>query len=337
MAGAGAGRGGRPDDANGLFASIEELERRFRAASGTKDALFDPAVDALRRDLTRKIEQVMLLDYPSAAGKDVESRLWKNVIYKTIDDYRRQSKLVALLAMPFLARDSHPRHMQLTAVAAKVSEQGSLAVDAPRRLRVLNGQFRAFLTDTGGFYFRLIQKLCAVHALDATESVFADTFRTELVPLSDAEKRQLPKPTGAAGEPEAVGHAVCRLLIYLGDLARYRTLYSGLHKPNYAAAEEFYRLAAVLAPDWGNPFNQMAVIANYRSDDFGALHFYLRSLVVPRAFLTSRGNLDVLLRKLQRREVAATSPFAPCEPASEKAWKDEFGRSIAAIFAPERK
>ncbi|KAJ3158599.1 hypothetical protein HK101_001276 [Irineochytrium annulatum] len=83
-----------------------------------------------------------------------------------------------------------------------------------------------------------------------------------------------------------------RSLIYLGDLgqhkifssdmltapfaARYREMYSEPKEKNYSLAKTFYNLALRLMPENGNPFNQLAVIDTYESDDLLAVEHYFR-------------------------------------------------------------
>ena len=88
-----------------------------------------------------------------------------------------------------------------------------------------------------------------------------------------------------------------RILIYLGDLYRYAS--------SYPKAQECYEQAAKLAPSKGNPYNQMAVVAQLKQPDQPlscvALFYYARSLLATHdPFPTSKGNLERLLE--QNRE-----------------------------------
>lgn len=199
---------------------------------------------------------------------------------------------------------------------------------------MLNGQFRVFLTDTTGFYMKLILKLFAIHGLKAMEAAFFRAFRTEIVPLSTVEKAALPPAGRSAEEKEGAAQAIFRLLIFLGDLARYRTFYLGLQRPEYSVALHFYRMASFFSPDWGNPHNQIAVIATYRNDDFDAVHSYLWSIVVARPFPTSKDNIGILLRRIAKREdEAGSGSFAPRnELVTERDWKEEVVRLIVTVY-----
>ncbi|KAG8778681.1 hypothetical protein FRC12_024858 [Ceratobasidium sp. 428] len=117
--------------------------------------------------------------------------------------------------------------------------------------------------------------------------------------------------------------AVFRTLIFMGDLARYREQYGthpnksnnesgrrprggrrGRDKNNdvppekrYAKAEAFYLQARLLLPDYGNPFNQLAIVYSYQHDLFGAALNYYRALCVRRPFPTAKDNLMRTLGK----------------------------------------
>jgi len=77
-----------------------------------------------------------------------------------------------------------------------------------------------------------------------------------------------------------------RLLIHRGDLYRYSLL--------YGKAEMSYMASSLLLPNQGNPYNQLAVIAQHRDQACVALYWYARSLLAPEPFETSRSNLGRL-------------------------------------------
>jgi hypothetical protein len=108
----------------------------------------------------------------------------------------------------------------------------------------------------------------------------------------------------------APGYASChRSLIFLGDLARYREQHRDGAAASaggggevgggrdWTAAAICYQLALRVLPSIGNPHNQLAVLATYDDDEFGALYRYCRSLCLARPFDTARDNLLLLLGK----------------------------------------
>jgi hypothetical protein len=80
-----------------------------------------------------------------------------------------------------------------------------------------------------------------------------------------------------------------RFYIHMGDLYRYAEAYN--------KAETCYLNAAKIAPGKGNPYNQLAVVAQMKDANMSclALYWYARSLLAThQSFETSTGNLDRL-------------------------------------------
>eukprot|EP01006_Ploeotia_vitrea_P037897 TRINITY_DN66186_c6_g4_i1.p1 TRINITY_DN66186_c6_g4~~TRINITY_DN66186_c6_g4_i1.p1 ORF type:complete len:552 (+),score=303.21 TRINITY_DN66186_c6_g4_i1:3-1658(+) len=98
----------------------------------------------------------------------------------------------------------------------------------------------------------------------------------------------------------------CRdCLLYMGDLQRYAN--------RRVEAEQRYHEALELDPDFGNPFNQLAVLADQSDGDaLLALHLYFRSLAVRDSpFEAARRNIHAIvdsnrreLERLRRRAAA---------------------------------
>ncbi|PWN30198.1 hypothetical protein BDZ90DRAFT_229218 [Jaminaea rosea] len=125
---------------------------------------------------------------------------------------------------------------------------------------------------------------------------------------------------------------VFKILLYCGDLARYREIYRDLSSVNsptsapptqprsgrtgqqqrraapssaavstsqrdFTPAIVCYEAARLLLPSEGNPSNQLAVVSTYQSDTFGAVYHYYRALCVKRPFDTSKVNLGAAFGK----------------------------------------
>ncbi|KAI9144033.1 hypothetical protein BKA69DRAFT_902204 [Paraphysoderma sedebokerense] len=88
-----------------------------------------------------------------------------------------------------------------------------------------------------------------------------------------------------------------RSLIYLGDLARYREQLNDKPVKTYAVAKSYYKEALTIAPEHGNPHNQLAVVATYLQDELSAVYHYYRSLIVRQPFLTAKDNLGLLFQQ----------------------------------------
>jgi hypothetical protein len=137
-------------------------------------------------------------------------------------------------------------------------------------------------------------------------------------------------PTTAA-EKEGRLAILTKVVICLGDIARYRELYneSGgrpkagqednvpakrgrtrrggqagieIARPrDYSKAQQCYEQARLLMPYDGNPSHQLAIIAFYQKDSFVSLVHYYRALCVRQPYDTASENLgSVLTRALDQ-------------------------------------
>ncbi|KAH9330497.1 hypothetical protein KI387_002605, partial [Taxus chinensis] len=151
-------------------------------------------------------------------------------------------------------------------------------------LRVVNS-FKGFLDKASGYFHALIVKLRAKYGLPPS-------------PLP-GEALLCLKHQGSSH-----GAVSChRLLIYLGDLARYKELFAVQNTSNHVwtVTANYYMQAATLCPSTGNAHNQLAVLATYTGDALGAIYHYCRSLAVDVPFVTARENLTLLFEKVSRK------------------------------------
>ncbi|KAH7332042.1 hypothetical protein KP509_20G065100 [Ceratopteris richardii] len=90
-----------------------------------------------------------------------------------------------------------------------------------------------------------------------------------------------------------------KILVYLGDLSRYKELYAVMESSDrdWSVAANYYKQAAVLWPSSGNPYNQLAVLCTYCGNSLSALYLYCRSLAVSVPFETAWENVALLLEK----------------------------------------
>mmetsp|Transcript_52965 Transcript_52965/g.112532 ORF Transcript_52965/g.112532 Transcript_52965/m.112532 type:complete len:1005 (+) Transcript_52965:382-3396(+) len=154
---------------------------------------------------------------------------------------------------------------------AKKRQAGGGEVEAAKRMAAdLDRQLKQFLKEAIQLYRYIVER-----------------YVRELMPLSQSQHSN-----GSDNEEEerersvVVVASLYRMHIHLGDLYRY----SSQHK----LAEECYLKSAKLAPGTGNPFNQLAVVAQQSQDSTSliALYYYARSLMAAREpFETSRSNL----------------------------------------------
>ena len=93
--------------------------------------------------------------------------------------------------------------------------------------------------------------------------------------------------------PAALVPILYKLILFLGDLQRYAM--------EHEEATECYTKASRLAPGRGNPYNQLAVVAQVSEQNLQAhpltavaLYWYCRSLLADEAFETSESNMERL-------------------------------------------
>lgn len=93
--------------------------------------------------------------------------------------------------------------------------------------------------------------------------------------------------------------SVQKLLIYLGDLARYRDQATGAN--NYGKARSWYLKAQQIFPKNGRPYNQLAILALYTRRKLDAVYFYMRSLAASNPFLSARESLLSLFDEARKK------------------------------------
>ncbi|PRP89300.1 hypothetical protein PROFUN_02174 [Planoprotostelium fungivorum] len=97
-----------------------------------------------------------------------------------------------------------------------------------------------------------------------------------------------------------------RCLVFLGDLHRYkRDLIDLPQQQEWTLAATFYQRALYLIPDFGNPHNQLAVLATHAEENFAAIYQYFRSITILNPFPTAKDNLHLLFEMNKTREEQA--------------------------------
>ncbi|KAJ8527546.1 hypothetical protein K7X08_014997 [Anisodus acutangulus] len=154
-----------------------------------------------------------------------------------------------------------------------------LPSNGPDRITKIRTQFKTFLSEATGFYRDLMLKI-------------RGKYGQPLGYISD-------DPENQSVEVKKGLISCHRCLIYLGDLARYKSLYGeGDSKArDFAAASSYYLQASSLWPSSGNPHHQLAILASYSNDELVAIYRYFCSLAVESPFATARDNLIIAFEK----------------------------------------
>jgi hypothetical protein len=127
--------------------------------------------------------------------------------------------------------------------------------------------------------------------------------RAELdeMPVPDKDKVDV-----AAAQLEDIVRESChKTLIYLGDLARYRTLLRSKDR-KWEGALAYYLLANELIPESGYGHHQCGVIYVETEDHLQVVYHLYRSLACARPHPNAMGNLGREFRDLQKRKNITT-------------------------------
>ncbi|CAA3025828.1 SMG7L [Olea europaea subsp. europaea] len=202
-------------------------------------------------------EEIILSDSDLRELKEAEYLLWK-LHYVHIDEFRKRIWQNA-------KRDAHND---------SINPQTNIE-------KHLEG-FRTFLSEVTEFYRNLIIKLrtnCGFPAEVFMDNKGGSSFSTEPTKLHKCQ------------------YTCHRLLVCLGDLARYTEIFKKPDACKWSIAASYYIEATRTWPDSGNPHNQLALLATYVGDAFLALYHCIRSLAVQEPFPDSWNNLMLLFEE----------------------------------------
>lgn len=98
-----------------------------------------------------------------------------------------------------------------------------------------------------------------------------------------------------------------KCVIYIADLSRYRTHAAKTYMPkghlskqdnnNYSKSIELYKLALLILPNGGEPFNHIAIIDNAKNDKFNVVYNFIRAILTSTPHMVAYSNLLNLLKK----------------------------------------
>jgi protein SMG7 len=208
-------------DVDMLTVQNGELENYLRKSVQSK-VPSDPNIWLQMRD---NFEKIILTDHDFSEQHEIEYLLWQ-LHYKRIDEFRRN----------------------INAAGSAASQSGKNNVNA-ERIRRIKSAFRSFLSEASGFYHDLMLKIKSNYGLPL--GYFSEGPESVGNPMKDDKKIAEVKK----------GLISChRCLIYLGDLARYKSLHGDDDSASreYAAASSYYNEAASVYPSNGNPHHQVS-------------------------------------------------------------------------------
>ncbi|KAK3812318.1 MAG: hypothetical protein J3Q66DRAFT_443044 [Benniella sp.] len=290
--------------------STEQEENGFQVPPSSYFRSNHEELTFLRDSLKDIYEEALLEDLTAAAEKSVDERLWRHVFYTPIEELRAELR--------------------------KPDKESS------RRQEVMD-ELSKLLDKGTGFYNELITTLRCDHEIDlytiAVDVLNADSgvSKSRSTTASDAksaqsrtrngrsrqQSRSKEEPSAPSYSAETLASCIQKCLIYLGDLARYRTnirletktmpvvaqlttedpkeTQSKPTASDWQAACLFYKRAIQTFPDSGKPYGQLAILASYANDDLDALYWYTLSLGAKCPSAVVRDNLKVFFSRYQNR------------------------------------
>lgn len=259
---------------NADLSQVISLESKLKSilASKSSSTAAQTEASSTRMELCEKLSTILIDHSHLALRKDIPGRLWNNCFYTQIQTYRSR--------------------------IAKAKRNNNNNNDS-KKLKKDQKLFDNFLQEAITLYDFLIDQFRGKLLPDATQSP-SQSQRQKSQTMMYSSNSHSPQQYYSSSQLSSSSNrdsleaviVLYRLYIYLGDLHRYRSANT--------KAETAYTHASNLAPGKGNPYNQLAVMAQLKSTDdnpnnLTAMYWYIRSLGAYDVFETSKGNLDRLL------------------------------------------
>lgn len=175
--------------------------------------------------------------------------------------------------------------------------QGNDHVVFKRKLEKL---YSNYLKTAQYFYRGYLQRVCARYDTPDLKRI-AHRAELEAMPLPEKDKVD----TTAADLDNIVKQSCHKTLIYLGDLARYRTLLR-TKDPKWEGALSYYLLANELIPGSGYGHHQCGVICVENEDHLQVVYYLYRALACALPHPNASTNLEREFRDLQKRKNITT-------------------------------
>ena len=226
---------------------------------------------------------LVLLSQAAEDAVRVEGLLWRNCFYKVIEGCRRQLR-------------------------SYENDQLQGGSNGDKRSKIVSA-YSSFLYQANSYYTRMImdwKQAGAVVLSEHWEEAVNSSSPTAYPPSLPVKDPLLPHST------ETARQVVYRLLIHLGDIERYMVQCLPATSPAswkqaHLSAISHYQCAALLCPDNGYAYNQLAVTCTLIQAVPCALLYYLLAWRAPEPFTTAEANLFALISSL-RQDVASNPP-----------------------------
>ncbi|VDM35060.1 unnamed protein product [Hydatigera taeniaeformis] len=245
-----------PDEQSEDKLQMSEPERLFLRWWST--------LENLRGNLMTNYERIILEDLEFCNAAQVEQGMWKSVFYTVLEFLR------SWIVNPYL-----------TGLLPKPEEgESGLAVAAAAFSRMI----------------KIIRKVCLEDVIQVGEHRLTELLNrlqaTRHVHLDYVLSEGRPPPESGSRTCRLMYICAQKLMLYLGDLARYEEIINS--GQNFGKARSWYQKAQLLIPKSGRPYNQLALLAVYTSRHFDAMCYYMRSLAASNPFPTASQSLSAL-------------------------------------------
>eukprot|EP01041_Mallomonas_annulata_P012893 gene12893-27194_t len=208
--------------------------------------------------------KLVILESPSyASTKGIDTILWKQCFYKSIEGYRRNIKKFSV----YLEDERKVAFASKGQVTPKYEKAQYLLIQNSSKLQ-------SFLHESSVFYQSLLIEF----------------------------EKQINKLNINDEDYESILICMHRCLLYLGDLARYRELHADTKTKDkkWTIAKNYYERAAMALPASGNPLNQLAVLSTYVEADCSAMFYYCCCILAEIPFSSGPENLRLLFERASR-------------------------------------
>ncbi|KAM7207382.1 hypothetical protein V8F20_002262 [Naviculisporaceae sp. PSN 640] len=182
-------------------------------------------------------------------------------------------------------------HTNITRVYRRVI--GQLQADRVVLKRKVEKLYSNFLKISHLFYQGFLQRICSFHDVKELKHIARRAELDDLKPL-ESDKAG---PKGEERQEIAIG--LChKILVHLGDLARYRTLARNKDR-RWNSALTYYALANELIPESGFGYHQCGVIYTETEDHLEVVYHFYRALASEKPHPMALTNLEREFQKLR--------------------------------------
>ncbi|KAK3940494.1 protein SMG7 [Diplogelasinospora grovesii] len=242
----------------------KEIDQISNGGPGAHETARFEKVEKLMEKYRLACVGIIWVDLRDATQKGVESTLWHTHSYVT----KTYKKVIARL---------------------QTSDQVVLK-------RKIEKMYLAFLKTTQYFYKGYLQRICARYKMNILKRI-ARRAELEEMPVPDQDKVD----AGAAQLEELVLASCHKTLVYLGDLARYRTLLRTKDR-HWENALTYYALANELMPESGYAHHQCGVIYLEIENHLEVVYHWYRSLACEKPHPLASSNLEHEFRSLRQKK-----------------------------------